>query len=114
MPPGEQDEEQLVDDVEVGDIEIVFQGGDVDETVKLARSQHLNSHRSNIKDVKCGLAYVLLDVFLAVLESRLAELGRYLRRRVIHELPVRAKDVARRAALLLVGRSAVALVQGLR
>lgn len=64
-------------------------------------------------DVETG-AYVLLDVFLAVLKRRLAELGSYLRRRVVHKLPVRAKDVAGRPALLLVGSPAVALLLRLR
>jgi hypothetical protein len=30
VPPGEKDEEELVDNVRVGDVEVVFQGGDVD------------------------------------------------------------------------------------
>lgn len=62
-----------------------------------------------------GEAYVLLHVLLAVLECRLAELGGDLGCRVVHELAVGTEDVARGAALLLVGAPRVALLRpGLR
>lgn len=35
MPPGEQDQEELVDDVEVGDIEVVLERGNIDVTADL-------------------------------------------------------------------------------
>jgi hypothetical protein len=30
VPPGEKDEEELVDDIRVGDVEVVLEGGNVD------------------------------------------------------------------------------------
>ena len=37
MAPGEEDEEEFVEDVGVGDVEVVFEGGDVDVAVELGR-----------------------------------------------------------------------------
>jgi hypothetical protein len=45
--------------------------------------------------------HILLQVFLPLLERRLAELLRKLRRRVVHELAVLPKHVPRLAAGLL-------------
>ena len=56
----------------------------------------------------------MLNVFLAMFKGRLPKLRGHLRRGIVHELPIGAKDVARRAALLLVGRPAVALLMRLR
>lgn len=61
-----------------------------------------------------GGSYVLLNVFLTVLEGGLAELGGDLRSGVVHELAVGAKDVAARAPLLLVGVRVVAMLLRLR
>ena len=65
--------------------------------------------------------YVLLHNLLAMLEGGLAKLRRDLRSRVVHELPVRAKHIAARPALLLllllliwVASAAVALLLRLR
>jgi hypothetical protein len=41
VPPGEDDEEELVDDVRVGDVEVVLERRDVDVSAKLAKCQHL-------------------------------------------------------------------------
>lgn len=41
VPPGEDDEEELVDDVRVGDVEVVLERRDVDISAKLAKCQHL-------------------------------------------------------------------------
>jgi hypothetical protein len=38
VPPREQDEEQLVDDIRVGDVEVVLEGGNVDISTKLFKS----------------------------------------------------------------------------
>lgn len=35
MPPGEQDQEELVDDVKVGDIEVVLERGNIDVAADL-------------------------------------------------------------------------------
>jgi hypothetical protein len=53
--------------------------------------------------------YILLHVLLAMLEGRLAKLGRHLRRRIVHELPISPKDVAGVTALLLVRSSSILL-----
>lgn len=37
VPPGEEDEEELVEDVGVGYVEVVLERGDVDEAVDLWR-----------------------------------------------------------------------------
>lgn len=61
--------------------------------------------------------YVLLHVFLPMLEGALAELRCHLGRRVVHELAVCAEDVAARPALLLVrvaAGAAVGMLLGLR
>ncbi len=53
----------------------------------------------------------MLDIFLAVLESSLAKLSSDLGGRIIHELAIGAKDVARAATLLLIGIAAVTLLR---
>lgn len=35
MAPGEEDDEEFGEDVAVGDVEVVFEGGDADEAVEL-------------------------------------------------------------------------------
>lgn len=54
MPPGEEDEEELIDDIEVGDVEVVLERGYVDVTtnLRIKASQQLASdesfsHRTN-------------------------------------------------------------------
>lgn len=39
MPPGKEDNEELVDDVEIGDIEVVFECGYIDVAAKLGSAK---------------------------------------------------------------------------
>lgn len=45
MPPGEEDDEELVDDVRVGYVEVMFERGDVDEAADL--QQHVSNGNEN-------------------------------------------------------------------
>lgn len=56
-------------------------------------------------------AYILLDVFLAVLERGLAKLRSNLRCGIVHELAIGTKDIASIASLLLVRVAAVSLLR---
>lgn len=87
MAPREQDQEQLVDDVAIGDVEVVLQGGEVDPSI-----------------------YILLDVLEGTLSDLADKLGSH---RVIYEVPIRTKDIAPRAGsgrALLVGISVRAML----
>lgn len=91
MAPREQDQEQLIDDVAVGNIEVVLQGREVDPAVD-----------------------VLLDVFEGVLANLADELGSH---GVVYKVSVGAKDIAACAGggrALLIGVSVRAMLLGLR
>lgn len=116
MPPWKQDQEQFVNHIGVGDVEVVLECGHVHISSELVPEaavstpfhiSHAPQGRGGVGvevDAQSGAAtHILLDVFLALLERRLAELGGDLGGRVVHELAVRAEDVAGAAALLLVG-----------
>ncbi len=107
VSPGKEHDEEFVDDVGVGDVKVVLQSRDVDIATNLESWLVAKGPGGARAD---ATAYILLDVFLAVLERRLAKLGRDLGGGIIHKLAVGAKDVAGAgAALLLIGIAAVAL-----
>lgn len=107
VPPGEEHEEEFIDDVRVGDVEVVLQSRNVNIATDLERWLAVEGQRG---EGDRG-AHVLLDVFLAVLESSLAKLSGDLSGGIIHKLAIGAKDVARAATLLLIGIAAVALLR---
>lgn len=91
MAPGEQDQEQLVDDVSVGHVEVVLEGGEVEPSVD-----------------------VLLDVLEGVLSDLADELGGH---GIVYEVPIGAEDIAARTGgrrALLVGIPVGAMLLRLR
>ena len=113
VPPREQDEEELVDDVGICDVEVVLERVDVDVAVELDERASAVLKVSS-EEGSAWIPYVLLHILLVVLEGRLAELGGDLGGGIVHELAVPAKDVAGGgAALLLVGAAGIALLRAL-
>lgn len=46
MPPGKEDNEELVDDVEIGDIEVVFECGYIDVAAKLGSAKRVSKKQA--------------------------------------------------------------------
>lgn len=118
MPPGEEDEEELVYYVAVGDVEVVLEGGIVEVAVDLSRGGSAVRHQDIWARRLCyapGLevTHVLLEIFLAVLEGSLAELGGELGGGVVHEVAVLAEVAAVGRPLLSLVGVAIVLRLGL-
>lgn len=114
MSPREEDKEELIDDVRVRDIKVVLQGGDVDIAANLrnwlAVEGQGDAYCTGREDKR--RTYVLLDIFLSMFEGSLSKLCGNLRRRIVHELAIRPKDIACVGALLLlIGIAAVPLLR---
>jgi hypothetical protein len=104
MPPRKQYDAQLGDDVRVRYIEVVFQGGDGDESTNLRLSAHF---RDKIEGCGGLRTYVLLHVLLAGVKGSLAHLQAHLCGGVVHKAPERRVHVVSALTLL---RHATALL----
>ena len=80
MSPWEEDEDEFPQDVCVGYVKVVLQGGDVDELVELD-----GLLASNSPDIEFGQAYVLLHVLLSNTDSLSRETHGHLGGGVLHE-----------------------------
>jgi len=79
MPPGQQDEEQLSDDVRVGHVEVMLQRRDGDISVQLSLYQRHYSLATH------EISYVLLHVVSTSHHGTLPYLQTHLRIRIVHE-----------------------------
>ena len=81
MSPGEEDDEEFGEDVAVGDVEVVFEGGHVDIAVELDLTVRQSSYYEEVM-VK---TYILLDILLSCIHGTLANLKAHLSSGVVHE-----------------------------
>lgn len=92
MSPGEEDENEFIEDVGIGDIEVVFQGGNRDVAIELLLSVIL---RQSFCQLLCqllcqlpgGTSYILFHILLPSRHGRLAHLESHLSRGIGHEPP---------------------------
>lgn len=83
VAPGEEDDPEFLQDVGVGDVEVVFEGGDVYVAVDLVDiSAHCAFYGCSWYG---GSAYILLDILLASCYRTLAHLEAHLCRGVVDE-----------------------------
>ena len=83
MPPGEEDDEQFVDYVGVGDIEVVLESAHRDPFVELGGTVSLVVEERLFKEA----SYVLFHVLLACHYSAFSNLVAHLGRGITHEVP---------------------------
>jgi uncharacterized protein YjeT (DUF2065 family) len=99
VAPGKQDEEQLVDNVRVGDVEVVLEGRVVEPAVNL--EDRMLASMLQWAQHSGVMTHVLFKVFLAVLEGVLPHGGGDLGRRVVHEVAILPKHIGALAGLAL-------------
>lgn len=87
MSPREEDENQLIEDVGIGNVKVVFQRGDRDVAIKLSRQLVYLFTLSSFPLVICLGTYILFHILLPSRHSRLSHLESHLSRGIRHETP---------------------------
>lgn len=87
MPPGEQDQDEFIDNVAIRDVKVVFESGEIDIAVDLFSKSAFNPTAYH-----SGAANILFYIFLSMLQSRLPNLKAHLRRRIRYEVSICAKS----------------------
>ena len=80
MSPWEEDNDELVDDIGVGDIKVVLQGGDIDITIELGDIRQRAPVLERVEGTN-----VLFHVLLTSHNRTLTDLETHLSRRIIHD-----------------------------
>lgn len=85
MTPGKEDECELVQDVRVRDVEVVFEGRYGNVAVKLSMVSTGHLARIQTGEYNMAIPYILLHVFLSRQHRGLADLEAHLCRRIVDE-----------------------------
>ena len=89
MPPGEDHENEFIQDVRVGYVEVVFKGGyrnvaiELDPRIGVSISSQPGLHLS----ISSHVAYILFHILLPSCHCRLADLESHLGRGIVHDPP---------------------------